>query len=137
MDRMSAQMKQAAYLTAAVMAGLPEVGAPVEAFRIIDSVDACVRNHASLNQTAWSLPSGMDSEAFMQHLVHRGALHETGTDGYVCQIPSFRAFLAGRANMALPPPASSSDLSSGLLPCLPSGEPDRASERNEDGMEPD
>ena len=84
--RMSPQMERSAYLLGAVMRNLSPDQGEIGVRRLI-------RQH-STNEEGWRLPTDMDVDAYVRHLIHRGALHKHVDTGAVdCPIPSFRRFM--------------------------------------------
>ena len=89
--RLSPEMLSSGLLLAAVMEAVPEDGLGyVEALGVIDA-------NASI-ASGWRLPAGMGSEAYLDHLVHRGAIQDNGRARLICPIPSFRSFLIEAAS---------------------------------------
>ena len=73
-------------LLAAAMGAVPEDGLGyVEMLRVIEESAGAA--------SGWRLPAGMAPEAYLDHLVHRGALQDDGTGRLACPIPSLRRFL--------------------------------------------
>ncbi len=105
--RMSKEMKSRKTPLARVMADLPEAGLERE-----ESI-ALVESHV-VDRPGWRPPAGMDSEGFLDHLVHQGVLLE-GEDGrYTCPIPTFRRYLVERGGLdpdaGSPPPPDNDGL---------------------------
>ena len=47
-----------------------------------------IRQH-STNEEGWRLPTGMDVDAYVRHLIHPGALHKHSDTAMIdCPIPS-------------------------------------------------
>lgn len=88
--RMSHQMKTSDLLLAAVM---QQVDGTQENRNVID----IIRDESNRRMEAFSigehLPTGMTSEDFYNHLMHCGALQESGDGTVDCPIPSFRQYL--------------------------------------------
>ncbi len=95
--RRSNPMKEARNLVAAVMRdGQNHLSDRAD---ILVSIARHHRTGEAPEDIPWRLPkdpdSGkpMDAEAFLRHLVHRGALQENARDAFHCPIPTFRDFL--------------------------------------------
>ncbi len=70
-------------------------------------VEDLIRRHVH-DRPGERLPKGMDTEDFLQRLVHRGTLHKREDGTYHCPIPSFRNFLIRSGGLepgSQPPPA--------------------------------
>jgi len=79
------------YLVAKVMADLPKDGL------IRPETITVIERHVD-DRPGWRLPkkdgnARMDSDDFLNHLVHKGLLQETENRRYVCPIPTLRTFL--------------------------------------------
>ena len=84
--RLSPEMHGSGLLLAAAMEAVPEEGLGyIEMLRAIEE--------SSGTASGWRLPAGMGPEAYLDHLVHRGALQDDGTGRLTSPIPSFRQFL--------------------------------------------
>ena len=88
--RRSGSMRRSALLLGALMEAVAEegLGWPAALAAIEERADA---------RPGWRLPDGMDPEAYLDHLVQRGALQDDGAGRLVCPIPSFRRFLIEEA----------------------------------------
>ena len=84
--RLSPEMLGSGLLLAAVMEAVPEEGLGyVETLRAIEESERAA--------SGWRLPAEMLPEAYLDHLIHRGALQDDGTGRLACPIPSLRRFL--------------------------------------------
>ncbi|MCY4242816.1 MAG: ATP-binding protein [Rhodobacter sp.] len=65
--------------------------------QVIDLVDAYADSGASRE---WRLPKGLDSESYVTHLIHCGALQDNpDTDSLTCPIPSFQRYIITRGGL--------------------------------------
>ncbi len=84
--RRSSEMLGSGLLLAAAMGAVPEDG-----LGYVETLRAIEENAGAAS--GWRLPAGMGPEAYLDHLVHRGALQDDGTGRLACPIPSLRRFL--------------------------------------------
>lgn len=65
--------------------------------QVIDLVDEYAESEAS---SEWRIPRGHDSESYVTHLTHCGALQEDpDNDGMTCPIPSFQRYFITRGGL--------------------------------------
>ena len=77
-----------------------------------DHVVTLVETHAGSEDGAgWRLPQGHDSESYVTHLIHCGALQDDPDTGQLtCPIPSFQRYIITRGGLdpdQLPSPQAS------------------------------
>ncbi len=72
-----------------------------------DVVDSIERYAGSEPSSRWQLPETMTPRAFVDHLIHQGALHEASDQTLTCPIPSFRAYLVRVGGLTLRETSSS------------------------------
>ena len=85
--RVSPEIKVARCLTGAILAALPATG--LRRGQVLREIEQA----ADPADPEWRLPGGMTAEAFLGHLIHRGALQQGQDDLFSCPIPSFRDYL--------------------------------------------
>ncbi len=90
-SRRSKEMKDQRCLVAAVMAAVPAIG------MYQDVIHEIIERTARSDSPSWRLPKGMDSEMFLTHLLHQGALQPDRSDKWSCPIPSLRTWLIDQA----------------------------------------
>ena len=65
--------------------------------QVIDLVDEYAESEAS---SEWRIPKGHDSESYVTHLIHCGALQEDpDNDSMTCPIPSFQRYIITRGGL--------------------------------------
>ena len=110
--RVSPEMEEARCLTGAVMR---DVTGGAERAAVLGSIDRHSTRTEEGEPRLWRLPESMTARAFLDHLVHRGALQRSPDDLFRCPIPSFRDYLVEQGRGPEPaledrPPRRSGDL---------------------------
>ena len=90
--RVSPEMDSARKLVAQVMAALPAAG--LRRGQVLGEIERA----ADPAEPEWRLLDGMSPGAFLEQLIHRGALQQVQDDLFRCPIPSFRDYLIERGN---------------------------------------
>ena len=85
--RVSPEMDSARKLVAQVMAALPAAG--LRRGQVLGEIERA----ADPAEPEWHLPDGLTPGAFLEQLIHRGALQQGQDDLFRCPIPSFRDYL--------------------------------------------
>ena len=69
---------------------------------VLDAIDLYSTPKNESKGRSWQIPKGMDEDDFIDHLIHKGALHKEKDKRYHCQIPSFAQYLIERGEEAAP-----------------------------------
>ena len=85
-------MGDAILLVAEVMKAIPERGLPRNL--VNDVIDKHVRTKGP---SGWRFPEGMNTNSFLEHLIHQGVLQPEPESMLKCPIPSFRRWLIAEA----------------------------------------
>ena len=91
LERQSHEMRQRANLVARILKTMPDDGESMQ--RMVPRItEEAKKKDLSL----CGLPPGMNSEDFLDHLIHRGILQLEKTNKLICPIPSLRTWLIGQ-----------------------------------------